>query len=62
MKSVKRPYVWIVEGSFDGGSWHPTVGVALERARARPVLAQWKARNPYDRFRLRRYVAQKTGQ
>jgi len=58
---MSRRCVWIVEASYDGGAWHPTVGVRLTRRDARVELAAWRRRNPDDRFRLRRYVAEPTG-
>ena len=58
---ARQRAVWIVEGSFEVGGrfgpWHPTVGVALNRADARKRIADWRSRNPVDRFRLRRYEA-----
>lgn len=51
-----RDHVWIVEGSWDGGPWQPTVGVALTKEDARLVLTQWKGHNPDDRFRVVKYV------
>jgi len=54
--------VWIVEIYYvDQPRWHPTVGCALSRDDARVVLAEWKRRNPSDRFRIRRYVARGEG-
>jgi hypothetical protein len=56
--------VWIVEvtwtdspSSYRHKSWHPVAGVGLDREQGRKILADWKARNPNDRFRLRRYDA-----
>ena len=49
--------IWLVEASYDHGPWHSTVGVALTRSEGREVLRDWHARNPDDRFRLRRYAA-----
>ena len=60
--SDKKLSVWIVEASWDQylpkPAWHPTVGIALTRKDARKALTEWRQRNPDDRFRLRRYVAQ----
>jgi hypothetical protein len=51
------PVVWVVEASYreQPTGWYPTVGVALCRADARKVLAEWRKRNPHDRFRLAEY-------
>lgn len=51
-------HVWIVEGLFVGSSssWGPTIGVALTKADAKLKLADWRNRNPADKFRLRKYV------
>jgi len=54
------PYVWIVEiihTVFEHKSWRPTVGCGLDKRDARKELADWKRRNPCDRFRLTRYTA-----
>lgn len=54
---MARDYVWIVEHYWDHrGQWYPTVGVALDREAARGELADWKRRNPDDRFRLTKYT------
>ncbi len=57
---MKNRSVWVVEGWWRelwhrAEAWHATVGTALTRDDARKVLAQWRGRNPHDRFRLRRY-------
>jgi hypothetical protein len=49
-------HVWIVEMMSDSGRWCPTVGCRLEKPDARNELADWKKRNPSDRFRLMRYA------
>jgi hypothetical protein len=48
------PNIWLVE-HWDAGRWWPTVGIALDHPAGRAELADWKAKNPDDRFRLVRY-------
>jgi hypothetical protein len=56
---MKKKYVWIVEMHDDrDNSWGPTVGVSLTRDDARINLAEWRQRNPSDRFHLRKYVCE----
>ena len=66
MKTAKRKpmrSVWIVEMLNDAywtrrpPRWAPTIGAALDRARAREVRQEWQRKNPDTRFRIRRYVA-----
>lgn len=60
---MTRRYVWIVEHWWEHRErWMPTVGVALDRNAARSELANWRARNPHDRFRLTKYEARGGGQ
>lgn len=56
---MKHEQLWVVElwgnrTKWTEG-WTTTVGVDLTRDDARRELAAWRARNPSDRFRLRRY-------
>lgn len=54
---MKPNWVWVVEIQPDRrGEYVPTVGCALHRAEGRKRLANWKAGNPDDGFRLRLYV------
>ena len=49
--------VWIVEMKNPiNNQWGPTVGIGLDRDDARQRLAEWKTRNPWDKFRVRKYV------
>lgn len=48
--------LWVVEMLTRKG-WAPTVGSALNRAEGRLVLKNWQQRNPSDKFRLIKYVA-----
>lgn len=55
---MRTRYVWIVEHWWEHRArWMPTVGVGLERMSARAALADWRKRNPHDRFRLTQYAA-----
>ena len=50
-------HVWIIEMYDDmRKEWSPTVGEALTRADAKLEKIIWAKRNPYDRFRIRKYV------
>lgn len=55
----EQEHIWIVEMLMElpmrRAYWSPTVGVGLDRDCGRVRLAQWKARNPHDRFRLSKY-------
>ena len=58
---MKKRCVWVVEmwaarTKYGPEVWGPTVGSALTRDDGRVVMADWKARNPTDRFRIVRYV------
>lgn len=48
-------HIWVVE-MLDDGRWFPTVGSGITREEARWEMAQWRERNPSDRFRVRKYV------
>jgi len=58
-----KEHVWIVEGAWDIrgtlGPWLPVAGIGLDRAQGRAVMQDWKRRNPFDHFRLRKYVKAK---
>ena len=56
--------IWIVEMYVaEESAWEPTVGAALTREVGRQyLLPKWRARNPTDRFRLRRYAKPITGE
>ncbi len=62
---MTRHWVWIVEGNFDPKrrlrGWHPTVGIGLTKQDAQRAAQDWRARNPDDSFRVRRYVAAQWG-
>ena len=47
--------LWVIEMRI-GQCWEPTVGVALAREEGRKKLANWKRRNPNDRFQLVQYI------
>lgn len=55
-----REEVWIVEAAWEIRGrrlpWRPVMGLALDRAQGRKTLADWRRRNPDDRFRLARYA------
>lgn len=55
MKQLRRTHVWIIEASYDGGPWHPTVGIGLTLADSRNVRRHWQQRNPDDCFRITEY-------
>ena len=51
--------VWVVEMACCDDAdrdWSPCAEIGLTRATARVDLRDWQKRNPYDRFRLHRYV------
>ena len=49
-------HVWIVEmWNAERKRYEPTVGAALNREDGRLEIRRWRAKNPYDRFRVRRY-------
>jgi hypothetical protein len=55
----RQPYVWIVEmWNDDQARWEATVGARLTREAAQDEIAEWRERNPYQRFRVHRYVAE----
>lgn len=54
--SAGSAHVWVVEMRLDNGTWRPTVGCRLSKADGRMEMADWKQRNPCDRFRLTRYA------
>ena len=50
-------HVWIIEMYDDmRKEWSPTAGVVLIRADAKWQKIIWMRRNPYARFRIRKYV------
>jgi hypothetical protein len=51
-----KNYIWVVEASFDRGNFKPTVGVGLNKEDGRKELAEWKNRNPSEKFQLVKYV------
>lgn len=53
--SKRAPYLYVVE-LFEDGAWQTTCGVARTREAARFEIRRWRKGNPYDKFRLRRYV------
>lgn len=57
---TKEVSVWIIEmlnTSYRtvAPRFEPTVGAALTKKDAREILIDWKAKNPVDKFRLKRY-------
>lgn len=62
MTAINR--VWIVEMKSElpmrARRWIPTVACALSKKEASVKLADWRSRNPDDRFRLRQYAAKDT--
>ena len=46
--------IWLVEMLHEN-QWYPTVGAAINREDAREKKAEWKARNPDDKFRITPY-------
>ena len=58
-----KSYIWVVE-MFNCcyacilPRWEPTVGVEVTRADARKAKGEWERKNPYDKFRIRKYVRQ----
>jgi hypothetical protein len=62
---VKR-HVWIVEMlnchyANIPPRWEPTVGCGLTQKDARQEARYWHRRNPFDRFRVRRYDIEEKG-
>jgi hypothetical protein len=56
--------VWVVESLWADAKdqrWSPTVSVGLNRSDGRRKLAQWRERNPDDRFRLVPYRRARAG-
>lgn len=53
-------YIWVVEMLSEKGKWEPTVGCYLTRSDARREKKyDWEYNNPKDKFRIRKYVAEK---
>jgi hypothetical protein len=53
---MKKRRVWVVEMLCPyTDDWTATVGSALDRYEARKRMAEWKRRNPNDRFRVMPY-------
>ena len=51
---MKRIYV--VELMYpEDKTWHPTVGVGIDREDGLRELKDWQERNPSDKFRLSQY-------
>lgn len=49
--------LWVVEMQDDKQrEWHATIGARLTKEDGRAELRDWKDNNPYDRFRLVKYV------
>jgi len=53
-------HVWVIEIKI-GKNWEPCISVGLSRAQmietcARLKILSWKARNPSDKFRVRKYM------
>lgn len=49
-------HVWVIEMLLNG-KWEPCSDCTLKRNFGRYLLKGWKANNPADKFRLRKYVA-----
>jgi hypothetical protein len=55
---TKNNTIWVVEINFkDGKGWQATVGVGLTRDQGRrEIKTFWRANNPDEWVRLRKYV------
>ncbi len=50
--------LWVVEmRAWRRIRWVPTTGVSISREEARDICREWRAANPEDRFRIRKYVS-----
>lgn len=51
-------YLWVVEMLIERSRvmrWEPTLGVRFSKADALAEAKEWRAKNPSDRFRVRKY-------
>ena len=55
-----KNYIWVVEIQDDVSlKFEPTVGVGLTRKDGRDEKWKWETANPDDKFRLKKYVAER---
>jgi hypothetical protein len=52
-----KKHVWIIE-ILVGNTWYPTVGCGLTKSDAEMTKrAEWKLNNPYNKFRVHKYIS-----
>lgn len=53
----KQIVIWVIEMKVCKGLWEPTVGCGISRKSARHKMKDyWYANNPYDQFRVVKYI------
>ena len=59
---MKQPHVWVVEmWNAERQRWEPCADCSIARHYAREALRDWSRRNPFDIFRIAKYVCVSAG-